>query len=660
MEKAMLFILTCKLAVATYAQAKQMADQCKLNKLLADPVMVGQLDMQGRPSFTFERLISPHHFAETPALQQAANYEWINEIAAVAMQKDNIDTHFFCRTSRLWTERPSSRVGRRGPLANALHRETAHATSFGGAADVPFMRPAGTPPVGRGTTPDSALPTRNRGMADMDPNDHDRAFRHRERVRTIEQQFRGKTATEIVNALLDVGGESVGRKLASYMVSMKDTVMDFQDPVRCLSAFRNSMNPNVASHVPAYDCLTSAITEVPKIAAALLCEADDPPPRFSLSGAGGSGSAPPRPRFGVGLDVPRSAGKRPAPPLPAESLDDSEDESMGPTPAHARTGSLGDAETRAHHDEIEQVSEDESAVLRPRQVNAAALRHREAPPFFTASMSRAHTQALPVRVGTVGAAMQGSDARRRAAITSIRASAMAHLTLSDGAMAIGQANSDFAQLRAANSLSSMYSEKRKGSRGRRLPGEQLPAARARVDGKLRAKALRPHGYGKRHSKQGESESDSDDNQTQGRISQSHRLAGGLLGAAERREAGERGEQAGGRAAGVHAAQSKCDAAATAKARGLTLPRGDAMRYQWEMPLTGAALTGRRVMCYFPNASGWFDGVVVQHLGSSGYSIFYEEDDEHEDWELPDPELVFMCNSEADHTVPVSRDMLPHV
>jgi len=204
------------------------------------------------------------------------------------------------------------------------------------------------------------------------------------------------------------------------------------------------------------------------------------------------------------------------------------------------------------------------------------------------------------------------------------------------------------------------SEKRKGSRGRRLPGEQLPAARARVDGKLRAKALRPHGYGKRHSKQGESESDSDDNQTQGRISQSHRLAGGLLGAAERREAGERGEQAGGRAAGVHAAQSKCDAAATAKARGLTLPRGDAMRYQWEMPLTGAALTGRRVMCYFPNASGWFDGVVVQHLGSSGYSIFYEEDDEHEDWELPDPELVFMCNSEADHTIPVSRDMLPHV
>ena len=84
MEKAMLFILTCKLAVATYAQAKQMADQCKLNKLLADPVMVGQLDMQGRPSFTFERLISPHHFAETPALQQAANYEWINEINHLA------------------------------------------------------------------------------------------------------------------------------------------------------------------------------------------------------------------------------------------------------------------------------------------------------------------------------------------------------------------------------------------------------------------------------------------------------------------------------------------------------------------------------------------------------------------------------------------------
>ena len=67
-----------------------------------------------------------------------------------------------------------------------------------------------------------------------------------------------------------------------------------------------------------------------------------------------------------------------------------------------------------------------------------------------------------------------------------------------------------------------------------------------------------------------------------------------------------------------------------------------------------------VMAYFPNANGWFDGVVVVALGSGmGYTIFHEEDDFHEDWELPDPELVFMRASEADHQVIVSRDMLPH-
>ena len=44
----------------------------------------------------------------------------------------------------------------------------------------------------------------------------------------------------------------------------------------------------------------------------------------------------------------------------------------------------------------------------------------------------------------------------------------------------------------------------------------------------------------------------------------------------------------------------------------------------------------------------------------GYTIFHEEDDVHEDWELPDAELVFMCESEADHAVEVTREMLPHL
>ena len=51
---------------------------------------------------------------------------------------------------------------------------------------------------------------------------------------------------------------------------------------------------------------------------------------------------------------------------------------------------------------------------------------------------------------------------------------------------------------------------------------------------------------------------------------------------------------------------------------------------------------------------------MQHLGESWYTVFHDEDDEHEDWELPDPELVFMRESASDHIVQVTRNMLPHV
>ena len=283
-------------------------------------------------------------------------------------------------------------------------------------------------------------------------------------------------------------------------------------------------------------------------------------------------------------------------------------------------------------------------------------------------MSRLHTQALPVRVGTVGAAMRGSDASRRRAISSIRESAMAHLTLTDGAMAIAQASSDFAMLRATNSLSSMYSSKATKERGRRLPGSQLPAARARVNQKLAAKALRPRGYGKHHSVHGESDSDSDEGGAGQGVGQGGqagrpglRLRGSMLGAAERREAGEQRAASLRAAVGNGKARTPADdgeTAALARQQGLTLPMGDASRFQWELPQTGAALVGWRVMAWFDG--GWYDGVIVRHMRGASYAVFHEEDDEHEFWELPDAELVFMRESETDHCTDVSRDMLPRV
>ena len=54
-------------------------------------------------------------------------------------------------------------------------------------------------------------------------------------------------------------------------------------------------------------------------------------------------------------------------------------------------------------------------------------------------------------------------------------------------------------------------------------------------------------------------------------------------------------------------------------------------------------------------------LVVQHQGGDDYKVFHDEDlDVWEDWEVPDPELVFMRESESNHFTQVSRNMLPSV
>ena len=52
--------------------------------------------------------------------------------------------------------------------------------------------------------------------------------------------------------------------------------------------------------------------------------------------------------------------------------------------------------------------------------------------------------------------------------------------------------------------------------------------------------------------------------------------------------------------------------------------------------------------------------MVQHIRDSQFVVFHEEDDFHEEWELPDAELVFLRESEDGHMHTVTRDMLPHV
>jgi hypothetical protein len=75
-------------------------------------------------------------------------------------------------------------------------------------------------------------------------------------------------------------------------------------------------------------------------------------------------------------------------------------------------------------------------------------------------------------------------------------------------------------------------------------------------------------------------------------------------------------------------------------------------------VTGRALVAWIVMCFFPQSNGWFDGVVVEHIGGKKYTIFYAFDNEHEEVEVPDPEIVFRCKSAGRYQTEVLSNMLP--
>ena len=92
---------------------------------------------------------------------------------------------------------------------------------------------------------------------------------------------------------------------------------------------------------------------------------------------------------------------------------------------------------------------------------------------------------------------------------------------------------------------------------------------------------------------------------------------------------------------------------------ITHKHGDAGKYQSHMPAKGQALVGWKVLVFFPAVRGWFDGVIVQWHGGSTYTTFHEEDDFHEEWQLPDQELVFArACVDGSHIVRVKRNMHP--
>ena len=89
--------------------------------------------------------------------------------------------------------------------------------------------------------------------------------------------------------------------------------------------------------------------------------------------------------------------------------------------------------------------------------------------------------------------------------------------------------------------------------------------------------------------------------------------------------------------------------------------GYASKYTNIPPASGKALEGWVVVAYFPRAKKWFDGIVVLHVpmrGPQWYSVFHEEEDYHELWEVPDPEIFFRLERAGHHVVAVQPSMLP--
>ena len=122
---ALLFILCVKLKIPSLAQAKAVATTVKLDALLNDAVMIGQLDMMGRPPLSFDRLIKSSHFEMSFIEQQALYGEFPSVVAASAGGRTDIDTHYWHASSRLWAERPKMRSAKRGPISAAVAREQA-------------------------------------------------------------------------------------------------------------------------------------------------------------------------------------------------------------------------------------------------------------------------------------------------------------------------------------------------------------------------------------------------------------------------------------------------------------------------------------------------------------------------------------------------------
>lgn len=98
-----------------------------------------------------------------------------------------------------------------------------------------------------------------------------------------------------------------------------------------------------------------------------------------------------------------------------------------------------------------------------------------------------------------------------------------------------------------------------------------------------------------------------------------------------------------------------------------MPHGEAKYWQRPMPAKGSELKGWRVLvlCLYKGQPTWYEGIIVdcstprtgKFAGNELYTVYYQAEDVHEEFTLPDLDLVFRHHT-FEPKVAVSQDMLP--
>ena len=101
LHDGLMFILTDN-NICAYREALVCAQKVELDRMLSDSAMLRFIEFpENHPGLSFARLIKPGDFIGSALDLKADAYEFMNKAAALALNKDNVDTHYWNGHSRV-------------------------------------------------------------------------------------------------------------------------------------------------------------------------------------------------------------------------------------------------------------------------------------------------------------------------------------------------------------------------------------------------------------------------------------------------------------------------------------------------------------------------------------------------------------------------------